>query len=335
MIARGRSSLHWREYAIEALLLATFMISASLFGVMLFHPDSPAVHAIASPLLRRCAMGAAMGLTAIALIYSPLGRRSGAHMNPATTFTFWRLGKVHTRDAIGYVVAQFLGGVGGMILAAVMLRARLAHASVDFVTTNPGFRGAPGLIAAWLGEFVIALVLMLAVLNTSNRQRLAPFTGLFAGLLVMMWIIIEAPISGTSMNPARTFGSAFTAGLLSDGRHVLWVYFTAPPMAMLAAAELYLRFGSIKRVHCAKLHHPARGLCLFRCEFHCLMNSAPPAARRETSRDSVASKATQTHVSSSACLPASDAVTATVSDPSQTREPVLAAPVWQETLHYG
>src|SRR5215831_18303239 len=99
---------HWPEYVMEASLLALFMVSAATFATLFQHPASPASHLLMGGALSRAPMGLAMGLTAIALIYSPIGQRSGAHMNPAVTVTFWRLGKITTTDAVGYVASQFV-----------------------------------------------------------------------------------------------------------------------------------------------------------------------------------------------------------------------------------
>ena len=104
-------TLHWPEYVIEASCLGLFMVSACAFGTLFEHPLSPVRQLISDPMLRRIPMGLAMGLTAIALIYSPIGQRSGAHLNPSTTLTFFRLGKVASVDALGYIVAQFIGGI--------------------------------------------------------------------------------------------------------------------------------------------------------------------------------------------------------------------------------
>ena len=101
---------HWPEYLCEAAELGLFMISAGLFTILLHHPISPVRNFIPSEFIRRMLTGIAMGSTAIALVFSPLGKRSGAHFNPAVTLTFWRLGKVKNWDALFYVVAQFIGG---------------------------------------------------------------------------------------------------------------------------------------------------------------------------------------------------------------------------------
>jgi aquaporin Z len=101
---------HWPEYLIEAWGLGMFMISASLFGTLLFARASPVSALIASDAGRRACMGIAMGLTALGIVVSPWGRRSGAHINPAFTITYWRLGKVAHWDAVFYVAAQLRGG---------------------------------------------------------------------------------------------------------------------------------------------------------------------------------------------------------------------------------
>ena len=115
---------HWPEYVMEAAGLALFMVSAGLFGTLLGDPESAVHQAVASPLLRRALMGLAMGLTAVGIIYSPWGKQSGAHLNPATTLTFLRLGKVAPRDACGYVIAQFLGGLFGVYMICAVLECR-------------------------------------------------------------------------------------------------------------------------------------------------------------------------------------------------------------------
>ena len=117
-------------------------------------------------------------------------------------------------------------------------------------------------VTLWLA-LLISFLLMTVVLAVSNTRRLAHFTGLFAGTLVATYISLEAPLSGMSMNPARTVGSAFHAGQWT----ALWVYFTAPPLGMLAAAELYRRLPGAPQIFCAKLHHDNDKRCIFRCHY--------------------------------------------------------------------
>lgn len=226
---------------IEAWALGTFMVSASLFTVLLEHPASPFRAAIPSDDARRLLIGIAMGLTAIALIYSPWGRRSGAHMNPAVTLAMWRLKKIPGMQAAGYLAAQFAGGVAGMLVARLLLGSALAHPAVNFVVTVPGSAGSG---AAFVAELAISSTLMLAVLLASNTPRLERYAGLVAGTLVAASIFLEAPVSGMSMNPARSFASA----AVGDVWNSLWIYFTAPPTGMVAAASVYsaLRSGHVR-----------------------------------------------------------------------------------------
>ena len=252
---------HWPEYLMEAAGLGIFMISACVFAALLEHPGSPVHKSISDPLLRRFLMGIAMGLTAIGIIFSPWGKQSGAHINPSITVTFFRLGKIAPWDAFFYIVAQFVGAMAGVLLMGAIVRTLVAHPSVNYVATVPG-AGGPAI--AFIAELVISFILMSAVLIVSNTERLARYTGLFAGVLVATYISIEAPLSGMSMNPARSLGSAVIPQLWK----FLWIYFTAPPLGMLLAAEVYLRLRGAHRVICAKLHHHNDKRCIFlRCGY--------------------------------------------------------------------
>lgn len=246
---------------MEAAGLGIFMISACVFGVLLEHPSSPLNELLVGhDVLRRAIGGLAMGLTAVSIICSPWGQRSGAHLNPAVTLTFLSLKKIAAMDAAFYVLFQFLGGVAGVFIAGFLIGLPLQHASVNYVVTVPG-PGGP--LLAFLGEFLISTILMTTVLNVSNSRRWSRFTPLFAGALIAAFIMFEAPLSGMSMNPARTFGSAFHA----DEWTGLWIYFVAPISAMLLASLLYrLRHGAHK-VFCAKLHHHNHQRCIFRCRY--------------------------------------------------------------------
>lgn len=245
---------------MEAALLGGFLLSACVFGVLLEHPGSRVHQAIESALLRRVLMGAAMGCTLVAIVYSAWGKRSGAHINPSVTLTFLALGKIERWDAVFYVTSQFVGGIVGVLLAELLLGAPLAHSGVNYAATVPGPAGA--VVAFWAEAFISALM-MSAILVISNARPINRYTGLVAAALLALFILFEAPFSGVSLNPARTTGSAVWAGEWT----AIGVYFTAPPLAMLLAAQVYRRRRGARAVLCAKLHHDNRARCIFRCNY--------------------------------------------------------------------
>jgi aquaporin Z len=260
---------HWPEYLIEAWALGTFMISAGLVATLLGFPGSPVHRLIPDPMLRNVVGGAAMGLTAIALIHSPWGKRSGAHMNPAVTLTFLRLGKTRALDAIFFIAAQSVGGLLGVLVVAAVVGSAFTEAPVSYAATMPGPRG-PWI--AFIAELTISAALMFVILTLSGSTRLARFTGLAAGTLVALYISFESPLSGMSMNPARTLASA-APGMLWQN---FWIYLTAPVLGMLGGAQLFLAVRGARRLACAKLLHPADVRCI-----HCGYQPARFATRAD------------------------------------------------------
>ena len=246
---------HWPEFLIEGWALGLFMISAGLVTAAFEAPASPLHAALPNADLRRALIGIAMGLTAIALIHSPWGQRSGAHMNPAVTLTFWRLGKVARWDAVFYIAAQCVGGTAGVLVAKALCGAAFTAPPVSYVVTVPGEQGP---LWAFVAELGLSTLLMLVVLSLSNSERHARWTGVFAGALVAAFITLEAPLSGMSMNPARSFSSALPAGIWTD----FWIYVVAPVLGMQAAALWHARPRRGPRKACAKLLHPADQRCI-------------------------------------------------------------------------
>ena len=251
---------HWREYLMEAGGLGSFMVSACVFTTVVEHPGSPIHQWIDSALIRRMIVGMGMGLTAIGLIYSPWGKQSGAHLNPSVTITFLRLGKLSRTDALFYVLAQFAGAAAGVSVSALLLRHWISDPAVNYVITVPG---PAGTAAAFAAELVISFFLMSIILFVSNSKAFPALTGILAGILIATYITLEAPLSGMSMNPARTLGSALSSHVWTEW----WVYFTAPPIGMLAAAELYRQLRGASGVICAKMHHQNDKRCIFHCGF--------------------------------------------------------------------
>lgn len=258
---------HWPEYLIEAWGLATLMVVAGGCATLLFYPSSPVYAVVPNQFWRRLVMGLAMGLTAIALIYSPWGKRSGAHLNPAVTLAFFRLGKLTPWDALFYVLAQFMGGAAGISLIAALLGRPFTQIPVNYIVTLPG---RWGIWVALIAEFLMAFGLMLMVLVVSNHKRWFRFTGVCAGMMVATYITVAAPISGMSLNPARTFASALSAHVWT----AFWIYYFAPPLAMLMAVEVYLRRTRANpRKLCGKLCPNVETPCL--CT-HCCCDAIEP-----------------------------------------------------------
>jgi len=240
-------SLHWPDFLIEGWALGMFMISASVVTTLLEYPGALLNHAIGSAALRLGLIGVSMGGTAVALIYSPWGERSGAHMNPAVTLAFLSLGRIAPVNAMLYIVAQFLGGYVGVLLSRLLLGAPFTAPPVSYIATLPGPAGAA---AAFAAEFAISFVMMFTILMISNEARWARYTGVAAGVLISGYVFFESPLSGFSMNPARTFASALPARAWTG----LWIYFTAPVMAMWLAARAF----HVLTPWSERLHHLAK-----------------------------------------------------------------------------
>ena len=248
--------LHWPEYLMEAGELGLYILFVCVFATLFQHTASSVRHLISSSLARRVLYGLAVGCTVVGIVMTPWGKQSGGHFNPAVTFTFYRLGKVELWDALFYVVAQFFGATCGVAIAAYVLRGALANSAVRYAVTVPGEYGNTG---AFIGEMTISFVLMITILFVSNGKKLARYTPYLVGALYAIYIAFETPLSGMSMNPARTFGSAYRAGYWQG----IWVYFIAPTLGMFCGAEVFLRVRGGAPPYCAKLHHANNKRCIF------------------------------------------------------------------------
>src|SRR5262249_33451108 len=158
--------------------------------------------------------------------------------------------------ALCYAAAQFSGALGGVALAALVMRGAPRDHAVRYAVTAPGKLGSG---AAFAGETTISFISMAVILVVTNRGKLARHTPYFVGALFAASIALESPLSGMSMNPARTFASA----LYANYWHAIWIYFLAPCLGMLAAAEFYLRASGGAGPYCAKLHHDNNKRCIF------------------------------------------------------------------------
>lgn len=249
---------HWPEYLMEFGQMSYFLFCTCLFAVLLEHPSSPVRHFVANSLVRRALMGLSVGTTVVALIKSPWGKQSGGHINPAMTLAFYRLGKVAHWDAVFYAAAQFSGAIGGVLTAMLLLlRSAPGNGAIRYAITAPGMYGST---IAFLAEVTISFLLMIMVLLVMDRPSLRPHTPYFVGSLYAVNITFESPLSGMSMNPARTFGPAACSGYWRS----LWIYFIAPTAGMLVAALVFLRMHRGAPPYCAKLYHTDDKRCIFR-----------------------------------------------------------------------
>jgi aquaporin Z len=246
---RGKLAVYACELAGTALMLF-WGVAAVAF---LWGAGSP-VPEIDNPMWRRLATGLLFAGGATAVVYSPLGQRSGAHLNPAITLAFWSLGTIGARDAAAYVIAQFLGAMLGVAAAAAAWPELVR--SVQFAATMPGdgWRWTGAFVAETIATFLLAITIFVCI----NKPRVAARTGVIAGTLVAALVTIEAPVSGTSLNPARSLAPALFVPLFRDQ----WVYFVAPALGAIIAARMFRdRWGGA--TVCAKLYHTPAYPCPF------------------------------------------------------------------------
>jgi aquaporin Z len=238
---------HLYEYLAElvgtALLVCIgFSTGAVIFGTSLVSHWLPGT----GPRLFLAGLCFGGGGTLVTL--SPLGRRSGAHLNPSVTITFFLLNRMHRRDFVGYLAAQFAGAAVGAVLAALV--ATQALRAIHFDLTRPGT--GVHLWQAMLTEFIATGLLIGTILLFVSFQRTARLTPFAVWLLVATLVWQTARISGTSLNPARSFGSAVLAWFWQDQ----WIYFVAPSLAGVVVALGYRWIVGEQHLVTAKLFHP-------------------------------------------------------------------------------
>jgi len=181
--------------------------------------------------VRLALIGIAFGLLAAAVALSPIGRRSGAHLNPAVTFGFFLRGHTPGRDAVGYAVAQVAGAIVAASGFAAVVPTWAASVSWARTAPKPGLTGwaAAGIEAALTLGLLLTVFLMVSSARTA-RWTPAVVTGVLAGLI---WA--GAPRTGASMNPARTIGP----DLVSGDWPVVWVYVLGPATGAVLAAAIF------------------------------------------------------------------------------------------------
>lgn len=247
---------HLPEYFAEFLGTAIMMAIGIGAVVLMWAQGSVMRELVPSDALRRLLTGVLFAGGATAVVLSPLGQRSGGHLNPAVTLAFWWKGQVRTPDALCYGAAQTMGAILGVYVVASI--GGEAAQSVQLGVTLPG--EAYSTTIAFAAEVVITFLLVFLILFCVNDHRFAARTPYLAGALVAFLVFVEAPISGTSLNPARSFAPA----LLTDFFRDHWIYWIAPLAGALAAVALFGRlFDKRPQGGCAKLFHTERYRCIF------------------------------------------------------------------------
>lgn len=234
----------WRLFFSELVGTALLLLVGLSVVIVMFGTGSPMARLIPSEGLRRLITGFLFGTTCAAIALSAVGKESGAHINPVVTMAFRLFHRLDTRIAIIYVLAQLAGGIIGSLplLAWGQMGRSLAYGA-----TLPG--NGYSTPAALLGEIIttFAMVSLLTVFIGFRQTR--PFTpGIFPILYAIM-VYLEAPISGTSTNPARSLGPAVISGAWQGW----WIYWIGPLigafLSTLACSFL------AKRITVAKLYH--------------------------------------------------------------------------------
>jgi aquaporin Z len=239
-----RGGFPWSLFASELVGTALLVLVGLSFVILMFGDGSPLPRYLPDEGVRRALTGFLFGTTGALIALSRVGRVSGAHVNPAVSFGFWLMGKIGAQTLLAYVAAQLAGAVLGTL---PLLAWGGMGRSVAFGATVPGAGYGPG--AALAGEAVttFAMVALLCVFLAFRRLR--PFTpGIFPFLYAFM-VWAEAPLSGTSTNPARTLGPA----LVSAHWDGWWIYWAGPLFGAFAATLAFSFLAS--EIEVAKLYH--------------------------------------------------------------------------------
>lgn len=240
---RVYGKLFLSEFIGTALLIAAG-VSAVIFD---FGVGSPVATALPDAGVRRAITGFLFGAIGGTIAVSPVGKVSGAHINPVVTLAFWIKKKISGGHAVAYLLAQLGGGIVG---ALPLLAWGLMGRSIEFGSTFPGAGYTAGQAAA--GEIVTTFCLITGIFIFLGRRHLRSYTPMLFPFLYAVMVYLEAPISGTSTNPARSLGPS----VVSCEWHGWWVYWVGP----LAGTLLALGFHRITplrwfEAEVAKLYH--------------------------------------------------------------------------------
>lgn len=245
MTRDGRAQrVPWQPILAELVGTALMVLVGLSIVIVMFGAGSRMAQLVPDEGLRRAITGFLFGTTGAVIALSAVGKESGAHINPVVTWAFWLMGKLESRAALSYVLAQLVGAsIGSLPLLCWGAMGR----SVAFGATLPGAGYA--LRSVVIGEVVTTFALIGVLCVFLGFRRLRPVTPAALPLLYAVMVYAEAPLSGTSTNPARSFGPA----LISAQWHGWWIYWLGPALGTLAAVLVFSFLA--QRIEVAKLYY--------------------------------------------------------------------------------
>lgn len=240
----GSRHIPWALFASELIGTAILVLVGLSLVIFMFGAGSPMERLIPSEGMRRLITGFFFGTTGACIALSPVGKISGAHINPVVTLGFRLFGKLDGWTTIGYIVAQLIGAAVGSLPLLIW---GMMGKSVAFGATFPG----PGytLPIVMLGEVSTTFAMVALLCVFLGFRKLRPFTPAIFPPLYAIMVWVEAPISGTSTNPARSLGPAIISGQWESW----WVYWVGPLIGCIAAC-LACSFLA-KRITVAKVYY--------------------------------------------------------------------------------
>jgi aquaporin Z len=234
----------WQPFLAELIGTALLVLVGLSLVIFMFGTGTPMTRIVPNEALRRLITGFCFGATGALIALSPVGKESGAHINPIVTLGFWLMGKLRPGIALGYVLSQLAGAVLGSL---PLLAWGSMGSSVAFGATLPG----PGysLSTVFIWEAITTFTMITGLCLFLGFRRIRPFTPAMFPFLYAIMVCLESPISGTGTNPARSFGPA----LISGAWEGWWIYWLGPMTGALVAIAACSFLA--KRIETPKLYH--------------------------------------------------------------------------------
>jgi aquaporin Z len=182
----------------------------------------------------------AFGLTVLVMVYA-IGSISGCHINPAITIAMLVAGKIEGKDAVAYIIAQCLGAIIGAALLLAIVSGRPDYSlAVNGLGQNgygPGYLGGFSMASAFVAELVFTALFLLVIFGATSKGAPRGFAGIAIGISLAIIHMVSIPITGTSVNPARSLGPALLAG--GNALAQLPLFLIAPTLGGIAAALIW------------------------------------------------------------------------------------------------